>query len=90
MRNFTVRLPEDLIDRMRRYRWVNWSEIIRRSIEDYLSKIEEMEKREPTSKLMERLIKMGVDPRELEPLDPETEYKLYKEMVNMEWRRLTY
>ena len=90
MKNYTVRLPEKLIEEMRRHRDVNWSEVIRRSIEDYLKKLRELERSEPAEKLLKRLMEAGVDPKDLEPFDYETEVKMYREVVKREWSRQNY
>ncbi len=88
MVNFTIRIPRELHEKMRRYRDVNWSEIIRRSIEDYLRKLEEMERVESSDKILMRLMELGISPEDLEPLPIDVEKKLLAEVKKLEWKRL--
>jgi len=88
--NFTVRLPKELVEMMRKHKEVNWSQVIRKSIEDYLKKLVEIEKKEDPSKLIERLSRLGVTMDDLKPLSYRDEIKLYKEVLRKEWRRLSY
>jgi trehalose-6-phosphatase len=37
---FTVRLPRKLYERVKKHREINWSVVVRRSIEEYLGRIE--------------------------------------------------
>jgi len=37
--NFTVRVPRKLYERMKRHSEVNWSEVVRRAIEEYLERL---------------------------------------------------
>ncbi len=89
-KNFTVRLPEDLIEAMRRHKEVNWSQVIRDSIVEYLKKLDEMERIEDSNLVLERIKKLGVKVEALRPLDYEAELKLYRKMVLREWRRIDY
>ncbi len=88
--NFTVRLPKRLLEKMRKHREVNWSEVVRRSIEEYLKKLEELSDTEDAKTLLARLEKLGVRREDLEPLPPDEEERLYREMVRREWRRVDY
>ena len=88
--NFTVRLPKRLIEKMRKHREVNWSEVVRRSIEEYLKRLEELSDTEDAATLLGRLEKLGVRREDLEPLPADEEKKLYREMVRKEWRRVDY
>ncbi len=87
--NITVRVPRQLAERMKRFSWVNWSEVIRKSIEEHLERLEEAKLVETPGELLERLEKLGVKPEDLEPLEPKTEEEMYKTMVEREWRRLS-
>ena len=86
---FTVRIPRKLAERMKKHREINWSEVVRRSIEEYLDRLEEARTRVPAAEILEQLEELGVDPAQLEPLEPEREKELYQEMVRREWRRLS-
>jgi Arc/MetJ-type ribon-helix-helix transcriptional regulator len=83
----TVRIPRRLAEIMRRYREINWSEVVRRAIEEYLRRLEESERLESPRELLERLQELGVSMEDLEPLEYEEEKRRYNEMVEKEWRR---
>ncbi len=87
--NLTVRIPKRLAEKMRRYREVNWSEVVRRSIEEYIRRLEEARSVVPASELLEELEEIGVKPEDLEPLEPGREEELYRAMGEAEWRRLS-
>ncbi len=84
----SVRIPRRLAERMKRHREVNWSEVIRRSIEEYLEKLEEAETVEPPARLLERLHELGLGDEDLEPLPPGREEGLQERMRELEWSRL--
>jgi Arc/MetJ-type ribon-helix-helix transcriptional regulator len=84
--NFTVRIPKKLAERMRKHSEVNWSEVVRRSIEEHLRMLEEIKYREYSSELVERL---GVLIDDLKPMSADEEMKLYEMMREREWRRLS-
>ena len=73
--NFTVRIPKKLAERMRKHSEVDWSEVVRRSIEGHLRMLEEIKYREHSSELVERL---GVSIDDLRPMSADEEMKLYK------------
>lgn len=87
--NLTVRIPKRLAEKMRRYREVNWSEVVRRSIEEYIRRLEEARSVVPASELLQELSEIGVKPDDLEPLDAEAEERMYREMGEAEWKRLS-
>jgi Arc/MetJ-type ribon-helix-helix transcriptional regulator len=84
--NFTVRIPKKLAERMRKHSEVNWSEVVRRSIEEHLRMLEEIKYREYSSELVERL---GVLIDDLKPMSADEEMKLYEMMREREWKRLS-
>jgi hypothetical protein len=86
--NFTVRVPRKLYERMKRHSEVNWSEVVRRAIEEYLEKLEGPEPSVPSERVIEELLKMGVSPSSLRPLSPEEEEKLYRELRERTWERI--
>lgn len=85
--NITVRIPRKLAEKMRRYREINWSEVVRKSIEEYIRRLEETRLLESPSELLEDLRELGVDRESLEPFPYDVEEKLYRGMVEREWRR---
>lgn len=86
--NITVRVPRRLAEEMRRHREINWSEVVRRSIEEYLKRLDEMRRLETPGELLERLQELGVAEEDLEPLPPSVEEEYYRKMVSREWRRV--
>jgi Arc/MetJ-type ribon-helix-helix transcriptional regulator len=69
---------------------VNWSEVIRRAIEEYLRRLEETETSIPSERLVEELLKMGLEPDMLKPLSPEDEERLYRDLRERTWERVRY
>ena len=85
--NFTVRLPRKLYERMKKHGEINWSEVVRRSIEEYLERLEGSIVEEPSENIIEELLKRGITLEELKPLKPEEEERLYKELRDKTWER---
>ena len=84
--NFTVRVSRKLYERMKKFREINWSEVVRRAIEDYLRKLEyhvEESIEDLKEKIDSRLL------RELEFTSIEGDVKYYEEMVKREWKRMS-
>ena len=86
---FTIRIPRKLAERMKKFKEINWSEVVRKSIEEYLKKLEEARTVVDASELVEELLSHGVDPKDLEPRSYEEEVKYYRIMGEREWRRLS-
>jgi len=86
--SFTVRISRELYEKMKRFREINWSEVVRKAIEEYIERLEEGEKAAPAEKVMEELVRMGVDVEKLKPLSSEEEDKLYKELRERTWERI--
>ena len=85
----TVRVPRDLAERMRRHREVNWSEVVRRAIEEFLERLEEAEMgEEPGASVAAALLEMGIDPSQLEPLPRGEEERLARRLGEEKWRRV--
>jgi Arc/MetJ-type ribon-helix-helix transcriptional regulator len=76
--NFTVRLPKELAEKMKRCREINWSEVMRTAIEEYLRKLEELRTEESSSEILERLRKLGVSREDLQLMSLEVEKKLHE------------
>jgi len=74
---------------MKKFKEINWSEVVRKSIEEYLRKLEEARTVVDASELVEELLSHGVDPKDLEPRSYEEEVKYYRIMGDREWRRLS-
>jgi len=76
--NFTVRLPKELVEKMKKYREVNWSEVVRTAIEEHLRRLEELRIEEPALEALERLKRLGVSKEDLQPMSLEIEKGLRK------------
>jgi len=76
--SFTVRLPKELAEKMKRCREVNWSEVVRAAIEEHLRRLEELRAEELASEVLERLIRLGVSREDLQPRPPAVEEGLRK------------
>jgi len=86
--NFTVRIPRKLYERMKQHSEVNWSEVVRRAIEEYLGRLEEAKSMVSSEKLVEELLEMGLSLSRLKPLGSEEEERLYKELREKTWERI--
>jgi len=86
--NYTVRIPKELAKKMRKYREINWSEVIRKSIEDYIRRLEETKVIETNEEILERLSELGISKEDLVEYDIEEERRIYREMVKKEWKRV--
>lgn len=86
---FTVRLPKQLAEKMRKHREINWSEVVRRAIEEYLDTIEETRTTVPAEEIIDELKAEGVSQEDLKPLEASEEKRLYEKMVKRKWKRLS-
>ncbi len=86
---FTVRIPKRLAEKMKKYREINWSEVVRKSIEEYIMRLEESRSALDADEVLEELLNMGVSPEDLEPLDYSIEKKYYEMIGEAEWKRLS-
>lgn len=85
--NFTVRIPKELAAKMRRYREINWSEVIRRSIERFIAELEEAKSVETPYEILERLREIGVREEDIVEYGEEAEERYHRDMVEKEWQR---
>ncbi len=86
---FTIRIPRKLAEKMKKHREINWSEVIRRSIEEYLKKLEEVRTIVDARELLDELIAQGINPKDLEPKSYEEEIKYFRDIGEGEWKRLS-
>jgi len=84
---FTVRLPRKLYERVKKHREINWSVVVRRSIEEYLGRIEGSIVEESSESILEDLLKRGVTLGDLKSLSPEEMEELYRELTDRTWER---
>jgi len=78
-------IPEDVYRRMKKYREVRWSEVVRKAIMEYLKRLEEGGFELTTRELLDEL---GESFREnLRKLSFEDSLRGYERMREAEWRR---
>ena len=66
---------------MKKHREINWSEVVKRSIEEYLGRIEGSIVEESSESILEELLKRGVPLEDLKPLSPEEEEKTIQRVM---------
>ncbi len=86
---FTVRIPRRLAEKMKKYREIDWSEVVRRSIEEYIERLEESRSVVDASEVLEEILAQGIDPKDLEPKSYEEEIEYYHLIGEREWKRLS-
>jgi len=87
MTNMTISIPAELCEKMKRHVEVKWSEVVRKSIADYINKLEIVEGGVvPSSKLAIMLKDVNLDVADI-TLDQATEQ--YEKGRKLEWKRLS-
>lgn len=87
MTNMTISIPSELCKKMKRHAEVKWSEVVRKSIADYINKMEIVEGGVvPSSKLAIMLKDANLDLADI-ALDKATEQ--YEKGRKLEWTRLS-
>jgi len=87
MPNITLSIPEDIYRKMKKYREIKWSEVVRKAIVDYLKKLEENRIEVSTKELLDEL---GNDfKKSLDELDFEKAIEGYEKMRGAEWKRIS-
>lgn len=87
MTNMTISIPSELCEKMKRHAEVKWSEVVRKSIADYINKMEIVEGGVvPSSKLANMLKDSNLDLADI-TLDKAAEQ--YEKGRKLEWKRLS-
>jgi hypothetical protein len=87
MTNMTISIPAELCEKMKKHAEVKWSEVVRKSIADYINKIEIVEGGVvPSSKLALMLKDSNLDVADI-TLDKAIEQ--YEKGRKLEWKRLS-
>ncbi len=85
MPNITLSIPDEIYKKMKKYKEIKWSEVVRKAIIDYLRKLEEGGLIITTRELLNSL---GNEFKEkLERMSLEDFEKAYVEMREAEWKR---
>ena len=86
MTNMTISIPSELCEKMKRHAEIKWSEVVRKSIADYINKMEIIEEGVVlSSKLANMLKDSNIDLADI-TLDKATEQ--YEKGRKLEWKRL--
>lgn len=87
MTNVTLSIPNEVYVKMKMHREIRWSEVVRRTITDYIRKLEEKGFEITTKDLLEEL---GDDfKKTLNELSFEKAAKGYEKMRDAEWKRVS-
>ena len=87
MANITVSIPKELSEKMKRHSEVKWSEVVRKSLSDYVDRLEILEGGVvPVEKLAQKLRERGQDVSDID-LDKAIEW--YEEGRKLERKRLS-
>ncbi len=87
MVNITISIPQELYDRMKRHSEVKWSEVVRKTMANYVEHLEVVEGGVvPMRKLAKKLKDTGAD---VSSIDLEKAIEYYEEGRKLEWKRLS-
>lgn len=87
MTNITLSIPNEVHVKMKIHKEIRWSEVVRRTITEYIEKLEEKGSETTTKDLLEEL---GDDFRKsLNELSFENAAKGYKKMRDAQWKRVS-
>jgi len=85
MANITLAIPDEIHKKMKKYKEIRWSEVVRRAIVEHIKKIEEGGFELTTKQLLKEL---GEDFRKsLDELSLEKAVEGYEKMRDAEWKR---
>jgi len=82
--DLTVRIPRSLMEKMKRYSEINWSEVVRKSIEEYIRRLEESRTEVQAEEIVEELLRRGVSEEDLEPQSVDREFEFYRRIRDVE------
>ena len=83
-KNVTFSFPEDLYNKMKKHKEVNWSAVVRNAVKEYLSKLEREDKSITSENLLKELENKGFNAKEI---TFEEAVKFYNKMKEKEWKR---
>jgi hypothetical protein len=87
MANITISIPKELSEKMKRHSEVKWSEVVRKTLANYVERLEIVEGGVvPMRKLAKKLKDTGVD---VSSIDLEKAIEYYEEGRKLEWKRLS-
>jgi metal-responsive CopG/Arc/MetJ family transcriptional regulator len=87
MTNMTISIPSELCEKMKKHAEVKWSEVVRKSIADYINKMEMVNGGVvPSSILVAMLKDSNLD---LSNITLEKATEQYEKSSDLEWKRLS-
>ena len=87
MTNMTISIPSELCEKMKKHAEVKWSEVVRKSIADYINKMEMANGGVVPSSILVAMLKDSN--LELSNITLETATDQYEERRDLEWKRLS-
>jgi hypothetical protein len=85
MAHLTLSVPKELYEEMRKHPEIKWSEVARKAIGEYLSKLGSKSTSSEVLRMLPQESRM-----KLVNISTETAKRFYSEMVKNEWKRMKY
>jgi metal-responsive CopG/Arc/MetJ family transcriptional regulator len=87
MTNMTISIPSELCEKMKKHAEVKWSEVVRKSIADYINKMEMVNGGVVPSSILVAMLKDSN--LEVSNITLEKATEQYEESRDLEWKRLS-
>jgi len=87
MTNMTISIPSELCEKMKKHAEVKWSEVVRKSIADYISKMEIVQGGVVPSSILVAMLKNSN--LELSNITLQKATEQYEKSRDLEWKRLS-
>lgn len=87
MTNMTISIPSELYEKMKKHSEVKWSEVVRKSIADYINKMEIAKGGAVPSSILLAMLKDSN--LEMSNITIEKATEQYEKSRDMEWQRLS-
>jgi hypothetical protein len=87
MTNMTISIPSELCEKMKKHSEVKWSEVVRKSIADYINKMEIVNGGVVSSSILLAMLKDSN--LELSNITLEKATEQYEKSRDLEWKRLS-
>ena len=87
MTNMTISIPSELCEKMKKHSEVKWSEVVRKSITDYINKMEIAEGGVVPSSVLVAMLKDSN--LEISNITLEKATEQYEKSRDLEWKRLS-
>jgi hypothetical protein len=87
MTNMTISIPSELCEKMKKHAEVKWSEVVRKSIADYISKMEIVQGGVVPSSILVAMLKDSN--LELSNITLQKATEQYEKSSDLEWKRLS-